>query len=55
MEAVLADIPPADRLPFLAYLEQEAKREGDLEGLRAIRDWRAQNPASPSTEPPKSA
>ena len=31
---------PHDHLPFLAHLEQKAKREGILEYLRVIRNYR---------------
>ncbi len=54
VEVALEDMAPADRLPFLAHMEQVARREGDLPLLHAIRDWRAQN-LPISTEPPASA
>ena len=40
LELVLADMPAADRLPFLACVEQRAKLEGDLEILREAKAYR---------------
>ena len=37
---VLAPIPLGERPALLAYLEQEAKRESDLQTLRALREYR---------------
>ena len=36
----LAGMVEANRMPFLAHLEQKAKRQGDLEMLREIRAYR---------------
>ena len=33
-------LPPADHLPFLAILEQNSRRNGDLELLREVRAYR---------------
>jgi hypothetical protein len=40
---VLLEMPMADRLPFLAHLEQKYRNLGDLEMLREIRAYRAAN------------
>jgi hypothetical protein len=41
IERELEPLAPADRLPFLAMFEQTAKREGRLDWLRAIKEYRA--------------
>ena len=38
---LLEDMPAADRLPFLAYLEQKSRQKGNLVGVRAVRGYRA--------------
>jgi hypothetical protein len=38
---VLEGIPEADRLPFLAHLEQKYRRLGDLGVLQVLRAYRA--------------
>ena len=38
---VLGRLPEPDRLPTLAYLEQQAKSRADLEALRECRAYRA--------------
>jgi len=56
MRQALEEMPVADRLPFLAHAEQRAKRENDLEILRAIKDYRRMIASDPrSTRPPESA
>jgi hypothetical protein len=42
-ERVLAQMPEADLKPFLAYLEQKYRREGDLVMLREVRAYRAKH------------
>jgi hypothetical protein len=49
----LAGLPLSEQQASFAYLEQMAKREGDLAALRAIRQARSRFPTS--TPPPKSA
>jgi hypothetical protein len=48
----LEGMPEADQLPFLAHAEQRAKQEGNLEMLRAIKDYRLML-NRPSTKPPE--
>jgi hypothetical protein len=51
---VLEPMEPRDRLPFLAYAEQRARAEGDLEALRAIKDYREMSRSlQTSTKPPE--
>lgn len=38
---VLAAMPEPDHKPFLAWLEQQARREADLAKLREIRAYKA--------------
>ena len=40
LELVFRDNPDLPVLPFLAYLEQEYRRSGDIEMLREIRAYR---------------
>jgi len=40
LELVFRDNPELPVLPFLAYLEQEYRRSGDIEMLREIRAYR---------------
>ncbi len=54
-EITLSRLPEAERLPFLAKLEQDARREGDLEALREIRAYRAKASKPTSTTPPSVA
>lgn len=51
----LEALPPAERLPFLAVVEQRAKAEGDLQMLRAIKDYKKTLLSLPSTQPPETA
>jgi hypothetical protein len=37
---VLEQCPEQDRLPLLAYFEQENRRLGDLATLRALKEYR---------------
>ena len=37
---VLRNCPVADHKPLLAYLEQESRREGDIDALRDIKAYR---------------
>jgi hypothetical protein len=39
----LQTLPERERLPFLAHVEQKARREGWLDALREIRAYRARN------------
>jgi hypothetical protein len=48
-------LPPAERLPFLAVVEQRAKAAGDLQMLRAIKDYKKMMREALSTLPPESA
>jgi hypothetical protein len=47
VEAELERLPPADRLPFLALLEQKVRREGRLDYLRVIREYKANRSTPP--------
>ena len=40
---VLAVMPEPDRKPFLAWLEQRVRREGNLAELREIRAYKVKN------------
>jgi hypothetical protein len=48
----LAELPEADQLPFLAWVEQRYRAQGDLTMLRAIRDYRAMLSSQTSMKPP---
>ena len=50
VERELEQIPPEERLAFLAVVEQHAKERADLQMLRAIKEYRQL-----SIKPPKSA
>ena len=43
VDQVLSEMPEHERLPMLAYFEQRAKQEGDLEILRDLRAYRAKH------------
>jgi len=52
----LQQLPPEEHLPFLALVEQRAKAAGDLQMLRALKQYREMMSSSPtSTKPPESA
>lgn len=51
----LQQLPLAEHLPFLALVEQRAKAAGDLQILRAIKDYRAMVSSPTLTRPPESA
>ena len=40
LEKIFRDNPDVDILPFLADVEQKAKRQGDLDILREIKGYR---------------
>ena len=52
VEQGLAELAEADRPAFLALMEQKYRAAGDLEMLRALRDYRAMQAESHSTKAP---
>ncbi len=55
VQRALVELPEADRLPFLAWVEQRYRAQGDLMMLRAIRAYRQELESQTSTQPPESA
>jgi hypothetical protein len=51
VERVLSGMPEDLRLPFLAHAEQRAKQTGDLEILRALKEYRRLHLPPTSTKP----
>ena len=43
LDRVLSDMAEADRLPFLAHLEQKAWQESDLFAIRMFKEYRAKH------------
>jgi hypothetical protein len=52
---ILEEMEAADRMPFLAWVEQNARQAADLELLREIRAYRRSlSSLSPSSAPTRS-
>jgi len=47
LQQVLSEMPPAERLPFLAWAEQSFRQAKDLEALRELQAYRALQPSTP--------